>query len=52
MRIRRRQRAEERAQQVPVKIMFPVVLCIFPALLIISIGPGALRIAHELFYLH
>lgn len=52
MRIRRRQRAEEKAQKVPVKIMFPVVLCIFPALLIIIIGPGVLRIAHSLFGLH
>jgi len=49
MRIRRRQRAEERAQQVPVKIMFPLILCIFPALLVVIIGPGILRIAHALF---
>jgi len=49
MRIRRRQRAEERAQKVPVKIMFPVVICLFPALLVIIIGPGVISIAHSLF---
>jgi len=49
MRIRRRQRAEERAQKVPVKIMFPLVTCLFPALLVIIIGPGVISIAHSLF---
>jgi tight adherence protein C len=49
MRIRRRQRAEERAQQVPVKIMFPLITCLFPALLVAVIGPGVISIAHALF---
>jgi tight adherence protein C len=49
MRLKRRQRAEEQAQKVPIKILFPLLLCIFPALFVVVIGPGAIQIAHSLF---
>lgn len=44
MRVKRRQRAEEKAQQVPVKIMIPLVLFILPCLFIIIMGPAAVSI--------
>jgi tight adherence protein C len=44
LRIKRRQAAEAKAQQTPVKIVFPLILCILPALFVIIVGPGAIRI--------
>jgi len=44
MRTRRRQRAEEKAQQAPVKMLIPMALLIFPSLLIILLGPAALQL--------
>lgn len=44
MRVKRRQRAEEKAQQVPVKITVPLIFCILPCLFIAVMGPAALSI--------
>lgn len=49
MRLRRKQRAEEKAQKVPVKILFPLVFCLFPSIFIVIIGPGAISIVNVLF---
>lgn len=44
MRLKRRQRAEEKAMQIPVKVVFPLILFILPALFIVVMGPGAINI--------
>lgn len=47
MRLKRQQRAEEAAAKVPVKILFPLVCCIFPVMFIVIIGPGAIQIVRS-----
>lgn len=43
MRMKRRQRAEEKAMQIPVKVIFPLMLCILPVLFIVLLGPVAMQ---------
>jgi tight adherence protein C len=44
MRMKRRQRAEEKARQAPVKMMIPLVFFIFPTILVVLLGPALLQI--------
>lgn len=44
MRVKRRQRAQEKAQQAPVKMMIPMVLLIFPSIWIVLLGPAILQV--------
>lgn len=48
LRDKRRQRAEERALKIPVLLIFPLALCIFPAMFVVLLGPAAIRIFRDL----
>ncbi|RIK99087.1 MAG: type II secretion system protein [Burkholderiales bacterium] len=44
LRVRRRQRAEEQAAKIPLKMLFPLIFCIFPSLLLVLMGPALVQI--------
>jgi tight adherence protein C len=48
LRTRRRQEAEERAAKVGVKLVFPLVLCLFPAFFVVVLGPAVLKIMNTI----
>jgi tight adherence protein C len=47
LRVKRRQKAEEKAQQVPVKITIPLIFCILPALMVAVMGPAVINIMNN-----
>ena len=49
MRTRRRQLAEEKAAKTAVKLIFPLVLFIFPGIFVILVGPAAITMVREMF---
>lgn len=48
LRHKRRMRAEEKAQRIPVQIVFPLILFIFPAIFVVLLGPAAINIYNTL----
>ncbi|HEY5632553.1 MAG TPA: type II secretion system F family protein, partial [Burkholderiaceae bacterium] len=44
LRVRRQLRAEEAAAKIPLKLLFPLIFCIFPSMLLVLMGPAMIQI--------
>jgi tight adherence protein C len=49
MRTTRRLKAEELAAKLPVKLLLPLIFCIFPSMFVVVIGPAAIKMIRVLF---
>ncbi|MFN9850544.1 MAG: type II secretion system F family protein, partial [Planctomycetota bacterium] len=49
MRIKRQQLAEEKAAKTAVKLIFPLVMFIFPGVFVVLVGPAAIQMSREMF---
>ena len=49
LRVKRRQRAEERAMKLPVKLIFPLVFCFLPGIIIVTVAPAAIQLSRTFF---
>ncbi len=49
LRTKRRLRAEEAAAKIPIKLLFPLIFCIFPSMMLVLLGPAFIRIVRIFF---